>query len=444
MFTKVLVANRGEIAIRIIRALKELGIRSVAVYSTADKNALHTRIADEKVCIGSAQSKNSYLNAPAIISAAQIKGVDAIHPGYGFLSEDAGFAEVCEAAGIKFIGPKPQDIELMGNKLKAREHVNKLGIQVMPGTFQEIEDEQHAIRIAKEIGLPLMVKAAEGGGGRGMKIIYDEDQIPNIIKIARAEAKTAFGNTSLYIEKYFENVRHVEIQIIGDGNGGVVSLSERECSIQRRHQKFIEESPSVAVDDKLRNRMNDAALKITRNINYRGVGTVEFLLDEKGKFYFMEMNTRLQVEHPVTEFVTGMDIVAEQINIAGGQRMSISQKDIKLKGHSIECRINAEDPETLVPSSGTIHTYIQPGGPWVRVDGHVYCGYEVPPYYDSLIAKLIVWAEDRDSAIRRMQRSLDEFVIEGIKTNIPLHKKILASKDFLLGNISTRFIDKFI
>ncbi len=444
MFTKVLVANRGEIAIRIIRALKELGIRSVAVYSTADKNALHTRIADEKVCIGSAQSKNSYLNAPAIISAAQIKGVDAIHPGYGFLSEDAGFAEVCEAAGIKFIGPKPQDIELMGNKLKAREHVNKLGIQVMPGTFQEIEDEQHAIRIAKEIGLPLMVKAAEGGGGRGMKIIYDEDQIPNIIKIARAEAKTAFGNTSLYIEKYFENVRHVEIQIIGDGNGGVVSLSERECSIQRRHQKFIEESPSVAVDDKLRNRMNDAALKITRNINYRGVGTVEFLLDEKGKFYFMEMNTRLQVEHPVTEFVTGMDIVAEQINIAGGQRMSISQKDIKLKGHSIECRINAEDPETLVPSSGTIHTYIQPGGPWVRVDGHVYCGYEVQPYYDSLIAKLIVWAEDRDSAIRRMQRSLDEFVIEGIKTNIPLHKKILASKDFLLGNISTRFIDKFI
>ena len=256
MFTKVLVANRGEIAIRIIRALKELGIRSVAVYSTADKNALHTRIADEKVCIGSAQSKNSYLNAPAIISAAQIKGVDAIHPGYGFLSEDAGFAEVCEAAGIKFIGPKPQDIELMGNKLKAREHVNKLGIQVMPGTFQEIEDEQHAIRIAKEIGLPLMVKAAEGGGGRGMKIIYDEDQIPNIIKIARAEAKTAFGNTSLYIEKYFENVRHVEIQIIGDGNGGVVSLSERECSIQRRHQKFIEESPSVAVDDKLRNKMN--------------------------------------------------------------------------------------------------------------------------------------------------------------------------------------------
>lgn len=444
MFTKVLVANRGEIAIRIIRALKELGIRSVAVYSTADKNALHTRIADEKVCIGSAQSKNSYLNAPAIISAAQIKGVDAIHPGYGFLSEDAGFAEVCEAAGIKFIGPKPQDIELMGNKLKAREHVNKLGIQVMPGTFQEIEDEQHAIRIAKEIGLPLMVKAAEGGGGRGMKIIYDEDQIPNIIKIARAEAKTAFGNTSLYIEKYFENVRHVEIQIIGDGNGGVVSLSERECSIQRRHQKFIEESPSVAVDDKLRNKMNDAALRITKHINYRGVGTIEFLLDQKGKFYFMEMNTRLQVEHPVTEFVTGMDIVAEQINIAGGQKMSVSQKDIKLKGHAIECRINAEDPETLVPSSGIIHTYIQPGGPWVRVDGHVYCGYEVPPYYDSLIAKLIVWAEDRDSAIRRMQRSLDEFIIEGIKTNIPLHKKILASKEFLLGNISTRFIEKFI
>jgi acetyl-CoA carboxylase biotin carboxylase subunit len=444
MFTKVLVANRGEIAIRIIRALKELGIRSVAVYSTADKTALHTRIADEKVCIGSAQSKNSYLNVPAIISAANIKGADAIHPGYGFLSEDAGFAEVCETAGIKFIGPKPQDIELMGNKLKAREYVNRLGIQVMPGTFQEIEDEQHAIRIAKEIGLPLIVKAAEGGGGRGMKIIYDEEQIPNIIKIARAEAKAAFGNSSLYIEKYFENVRHVEIQIIGDGNGSVVALAERECSIQRRHQKFIEESPSVAVDDKLRNKMNDAALKITRHINYRGVGTVEFLLDEKGKFYFMEMNTRLQVEHPVTEFVTGLDIVAEQINIASGQKMSISQKDVKLKGHAIECRINAEDPETLVPSSGTIHTYIQPGGPWVRVDGHVYCGYEVPPYYDSLLAKLIVWAENRDSAIRRMQRSLDEFIIEGIKTNIPLHKKILASKEFLLGNMSTRFIDKFI
>ncbi len=444
MFTKVLVANRGEIAIRVIRALRELGIRSVAVYSTADKDALHTRLADEKVCIGSAQSKNSYLNAPAIISAAQIKGVDAIHPGYGFLSEDAGFAEVCEAAGIKFIGPKPQDIELMGNKLKAREHVDKLGVQVMPGTFQEIEDEQHAIRIAKDIGLPLMVKAAEGGGGRGMKIIYDEDQIPTIIKIARAEAKTAFGNASLYMEKYFENVRHVEIQILGDGNGSVISLGERECSIQRRHQKFIEESPSVAVDDRLRNKMSEAALKITRHINYRGVGTIEFLLDEKGKFYFMEMNTRLQVEHPVTEFVTGLDVVAEQISIASGQKMSVTQKDIKLKGHAIECRINAEDPETLVPSAGTIRTYIQPGGPWVRVDGHVYCGYEVPPYYDSLLAKLVVWAEDRDSAIRRMQRSLDEFIIEGIKTNIPLHRKILASKEFLLGNISTRFIDKFI
>ena len=444
MFKKVLVANRGEVAIRIIRALKELGIKSVAVYSTADKDALHTRLADEKVCIGPAQSKNSYLNAPAIISAAQIKGVDAIHPGYGFLSEDPGFAEVCEAAGIKFIGPKPQDIELMGNKLKAREYVDKLGIQVMPGTFQEIEDEQHAIRIAKEIGLPLIIKAAEGGGGRGMKIVYDEDQLPGVIKLARAEAKAAFGNASLYIEKYFEHVRHIEVQIIGDGNGNVVTLGERECSIQRRHQKFIEESPSIVVDDKLRNKMSEAALKITKHINYRGLGTVEFLLDEKGKFYFMEMNTRLQVEHPVTEFVTGVDVVAEQIKIASEQKMDISQKDVRLKGHAIECRINAEDPDTLVPSSGNIHTYIQPGGPWVRVDGHVYCGYEVPPYYDSLLAKLIVWAEDRNSAIRRMQRALDEFIIEGIKTNIPLHKKIVSSKEFILGNISTRFIDKFV
>jgi acetyl-CoA carboxylase biotin carboxylase subunit len=444
MFKKVLVANRGEVAIRIIRALKELGIKSVAVYSTADKDALHTRLADEKVCIGPAQSKNSYLNAPAIISAAQIKGVDAIHPGYGFLSEDPGFAEVCEAAGIKFIGPKPQDIELMGNKLKAREYVYKLGIQVMPGTFQEIEDEQHAIRIAKEIGLPLIIKAAEGGGGRGMKIVYDEDQLPGVIKLARAEAKAAFGNASLYIEKYFEHVRHIEVQIIGDGNGNVVTLGERECSIQRRHQKFIEESPSIVVDDKLRNKMSEAALKITKHINYRGLGTVEFLLDEKGRFYFMEMNTRLQVEHPVTEFVTGVDVVAEQIKIASEQKMDISQKDVRLKGHAIECRINAEDPDTLVPSSGTIHTYIQPGGPWVRVDGHVYCGYEVPPYYDSLLAKLIVWAEDRNSAIRRMQRALDEFIIEGIKTNIPLHKKIVSSKEFILGNISTRFIDKFV
>jgi len=444
MFKKVLVANRGEVAIRIIRALKELGIKSVAVYSTADKDALHTRLADEKVCIGPAQSKNSYLNAPAIISAAQIRGVDAIHPGYGFLSEDPGFAEVCEAAGIKFIGPKPQDIELMGNKLKAREYVDKLGIQVMPGTFQEIEDEQHAIRIAKEIGLPLIIKAAEGGGGRGMKIVYDEDQLPGVIKLARAEAKAAFGNASLYIEKYFEHVRHIEVQIIGDGNGNVVTLGERECSIQRRHQKFIEESPSIVVDDKLRNKMSEAALKITKHINYRGLGTVEFLLDEKGRFYFMEMNTRLQVEHPVTEFVTGVDVVAEQIKIASEQKMDISQKDVRLKGHAIECRINAEDPDTLVPSSGNIHTYIQPGGPWVRVDGHVYCGYEVPPYYDSLLAKLIVWAEDRNSAIRRMQRALDEFIIEGIKTNIPLHKKIVSSKEFILGNISTRFIDKFV
>lgn len=444
MFTKVLIANRGEIAIRIIRALKELGVRSVAVYSTADKNALHTRLADEKICIGSAQSKNSYLNAPAVISAAQIKGADAIHPGYGFLSEDAGFAEVCEQAGIKFIGPKPQDIELMGNKLKAREYVDKLGIQVMPGTFQEIEDEQHAIRTAKDIGLPLIIKAAEGGGGRGMKIIYDEDQIPNIIKIARAEAKSAFGNASLYIEKYFEYVRHIEVQIIGDGNGAVVALGERECSIQRRHQKFIEEAPSIAVEDKLRSRMSDIAVKIARHINYRGLGTIEFLLDEKGKFYFMEMNTRLQVEHPITELITGFDIVAEQIKIASGEKMSLSQRDVKIRGHAIECRINAEDPQTLVPSSGKISTYIQPGGPWVRVDGHAYPGCEIPPYYDSLIAKLVVWAEDRDRSIRRMQRALEEFSIEGIKTNIPLHKKILASKDFLLGNITTRFIDKFV
>ncbi|MCL4558417.1 MAG: acetyl-CoA carboxylase biotin carboxylase subunit [Deltaproteobacteria bacterium] len=444
MFSKVLVANRGEIAIRIIRALKELGIRSVAVYSTADERALHTRLADEKICIGPAQSKGSYLNAPAIISAAQIKGADAIHPGYGFLSEDAGFAEVCEQAGLKFIGPKPQDIELMGNKLKAREYVDGLGIQVLPGTFQEIEDEQHAIRTAKDIGLPLIVKAAEGGGGRGMKIIYDEDQIPNIIKIARTEAKSAFGNASLYIEKYFEYVRHIEIQLVGDGSGGVVALGERECSIQRRHQKFIEEAPSIAVDDKLRNRMSDTAVKIARHISYRGPGTIEFLLDEKGKFYFMEMNTRLQVEHPVTELVTGLDIVAEQIRIASGEKMSLSQRDVRIRGHAIECRINAEDPQTLVPSSGKIDTYVQPGGPWVRVDGHAYPGYEVPPYYDSLVAKLIVWAEDRDRSIRRMQRALDEFVIEGIKTNIPLHRKILASKDFLLGNITTRFIDKFI
>ncbi|MGC8580178.1 MAG: acetyl-CoA carboxylase biotin carboxylase subunit [bacterium] len=444
MFKKVLIANRGEIAIRIIRALKELGIKSVAVYSTADKDALHRRLADESICIGPAQSKNSYLNAPAIISAAQIKGADAIHPGYGFLSEDAGFAEVCEAAGIKFIGPKPEDIELMGNKLKAREYVNQLGIQVLPGTFQEIEDEQHAIKIAKDIGLPLIIKAAAGGGGRGMKIVYDEDQLPGVIKLARAEAKAAFGNASIYIEKYFEKVRHIEIQIIGDGDGNVVALGERECSIQRRHQKFIEESPSVVVDERLRNKMSEAAIKITRHINYSGVGTVEFLVDEKGRFYFMEMNTRLQVEHPVTEFVTGMDLVAEQIKIASGEKLNVSQRDIRLKGHAIECRINAEDPDNFVPSCGTISTYIQPGGPGVRVDGHVYCGYNVPPYYDSLIAKLIVWAEDRGSAIKRMQRALDEFIIDGVKTNIPLHKKILGTKEFLIGNISTQFIERFV
>ncbi len=444
MFTKVLVANRGEIALRVIRALKELGIKSIAVYSTADRDALHTRLADEKICIGPAQSKNSYLNAPAIISAAGIKGADAIHPGYGFLSEDPGFAEVCEAAGIKFIGPRPQDIELMGNKLKAREYVNGIGIRVMPGTFQEIEDEQHALRIAKDIGLPLIVKAAEGGGGRGMKIVYDEDQLPNIIKIAKAEAKSAFGSASLYIEKYFERVRHVEVQVMGDGNGNVVALGERECSIQRRHQKFIEESPAVVVDERLRNKMSAAAIKITRHINYRSAGTVEFLLDEDGVFYFMEMNTRLQVEHPVTELVTGVDIVKEQIGIAGGQKLSVQQKDIRLKGHAIECRINAEDPETLVPSAGTINAYLQPGGPGVRVDGHAFCGYEVSPYYDSLLAKLIVWADDRDSAIRRMQRALEAFTINSIKTNIPLHRKILASREFLLGNISTRFIEKFI
>jgi len=444
MLSKVLIANRGEIAIRIIRALKELGIKSIAVYSTADKNALHTRLADEKICIGPADSKSSYLNIPAVISAARIRGADAIHPGYGFLAENPGFAEVCEQAGIKFIGPRPQNIELMGNKIKAREYVDKIGIQVLPGTFQEIEDEQHAIRIVKDIGLPLIIKATGGGGGRGMKIVYDEDHIPDIIKLARAEAKSAFGNGSLYIEKYFENVKHVEIQIIGDGDGNIAALGERECSVQRRHQKFIEESPSIAVDDKLRNKMNAAAIKITGHIKYRGLGTVEFLLDEKKKFYFMEMNTRLQVEHPVTELVTGIDIVMEQIKIAAGEKMSISQKDVSLKGHAIECRINAEDPNTLVPSIGRINTYIQPGGPHVRVDSHAYCGYEVSPYYDSLIAKLIVWAEDREKTIRRMLGSLDEFIIDGVKTNIPLHKRILSSKDFLLGNITTQSIDKFI
>ncbi len=444
MFSKVLVANRSEVAVRIIRSLKEMGIKSVAVYSTVDRDALHTRLADEKVCIGPAQSRYSYLNASAIISAAQLKGADAIHPGYGFLSEDPGFAEVCEQVGIKFIGPKAQDIELMGNKLKAREYVNRLGIQVLPGTFEEIEDEQHAIKIAKEIGFPLIIKASAGGGGRGMKIVYEEAQMPNIIKIAKAEAKGAFGNESLYIERYFENARHIEVQIMGDGNGNVIALGERECSIQRRHQKFIEESPSIAVNDKLRDRMMDVAVKITKRINYKGAGTVEFLLDDKSRFYFMEMNTRLQVEHPVTELVTGTDIVVMQIRMAAGEKLSVSQKDIRINGHAIECRINAEDPETFIPSAGRITQYIPPGGPGVRIDGAGFAGAEIPPYYDSLIAKLIVWDHDRPSAIKKMLRALDEFIIEGVKTNILLHKKIISSKEFLIDHITTRFVEKFI
>ena len=441
MFKKVLIANRGEIALRIIRACKELGLQTVAVYSEADAEALHVRFADEAVCIGPGPSHQSYLNIPRIIAAAEVTNAEAIHPGYGFLAESAHFAEICEACEITFIGPSPDMISRMGDKAYAKKTMREAGVPVIPGSKGVVRDPKEARRLAEEIGFPVILKAAAGGGGRGMRVVQDPEEIESAFLTASNEAKAAFSNPDLYLERYFDRPRHVEIQIIADEHGNVVALGERECSIQRKHQKLVEESPSPAVDAALRKRMEEAAVLAARTVNYRSAGTIEFLLDQNGDFYFMEMNTRIQVEHPVTEMVTGTDLVKQQILVAGGEKLDESSLNHTLSGHAIECRINAEDPEhNFRPSPGKIESLHFPGGPGIRVDSHVYAQYVIPPFYDSLIAKVIAHGRTRDEAIRRMQRALEEFVVEGIKTTIPLHQRILASQGFQAGDLDTSFL----
>jgi acetyl-CoA carboxylase, biotin carboxylase subunit len=443
MFKKILIANRGEIALRIIHACRELNIKTVAVYSEADENSLHVRFADEDVCIGPPRSAESYLNVPAIISAAEITGADAIHPGYGFLSESAYLAEVCEACHIRFIGPDPSVIKLLGDKARAKKAMKKAGVPMLPGSDGPVTGEEHALKVVKDIGYPIIVKAVAGGGGRGMRVVRSAAELANALRTAQREAEAAFGNGDVYIEKYLESPRHIEFQIIGDHHGNVVHLGERECSIQRRHQKLIEEAPSPALSDKIRKKMGSVVVDAAKAVQYTNAGTFEFLMDKDGKFYYMETNTRLQVEHPVTEMVTGIDIVKEQIRIAAGERLSFKQSEVTFTGHAIECRINAEDPETFAPSPGLIHAYSAPGGPGVRIDTFVHSECTVTPYYDSMIAKVITWGRDRQEAIARMKRTLDMTVIEGIRTSVPLHLKILNEKDFHAGRLSTSFMERF-
>ena len=443
MFNKILVANRGEIAVRIIRACKEMGIRTLAVYSEADKDALHTRFADGAICIGPPKSRDSYLNITSIISSMEVADAEAVHPGYGFLAENAGFAEACEKCGIKFIGPTSTVMRLMGNKVQAKKTAEELKVPVLPWSNRALTDEKDAIEMSKKIGFPVLIKASSGGGGRGMKLVHTQASLASAFNMARTEAISAFGDGEVFIEKYCEQPRHIEIQLVADEHGNVVHLGERECSIQRRHQKILEESPSPRVDAKLRQKMGEAAVKLAKGIGYTNVGTVEFLLDKNKDFYFMEMNTRIQVEHPVTEFTTGVDIVKEMIKIAAGEKLELKQKSITMKGHSIECRINAEDPKTFMPSPGRITELVIPGGPGVRVDTAIYCGYNVTPYYDNLLAKLVVHADNREDAIVRMTRALEEFHIGGIKTNIPLHLKIMKDHDFIAGKTDIDFLTRF-
>ncbi len=443
MFKKVLIANRGEIALRIIRACKELGIPTVAVHSEADADSLHVSFADEAVCIGSAPSNESYLDPVRIISAAEITGADAIHPGYGFLAENADFADMCENSGIKFIGPSAQVIRDMGNKSRAKEMMKNAGVPVVPGSEGIVETLEQGLAIAEEIGYPIILKAVSGGGGRGMRIIRAKEDFETNFQMAQAEARGAFGDPSMYIEKYIENPRHIEIQILADEHGNVIHLGERECSIQRRHQKLLEEAPSIAIDPALREKMGSVAAKGAKGVGYYSAGTIEFLLDSDRNFYFMEMNTRIQVEHPVTEMVAGLDLVKEQIRIAAGEKLAVTQKDIQIKGHAIECRINAEDWEkNFMPNPGKVEVFHLPGGPGIRIDSHVYQEYQIPPFYDSLIAKLIAYGRDREEALARMNRALDEFFIEGVKTTIPFHKKLINHPDFVAGKFDTGFLDR--
>ncbi|HLU26452.1 MAG TPA: acetyl-CoA carboxylase biotin carboxylase subunit [Longimicrobiales bacterium] len=445
MFRKVLIANRGEIALRVIRACRELGIRTVAVYSEADRESLHVRFADEDVCIGPPLARDSYLNIPRLIAAAEVTGADAIHPGYGFLAENAEFAEICERSDIVFIGPTAEQIRLMGDKAVARRTMAAVGVPTVPGT-DAVSDPEEALEAAREIGFPVLIKAAAGGGGKGMRVALDEAGFVGQFQLAQNEAKAAFGDPSVYLEKYLARPRHVEVQVLGDRYGRIVHLGERECSIQRRHQKLIEEAPSPAVTPELRAAMGEAAVRGAEAIGYMSAGTIEFLLDEDGKFYFMEMNTRIQVEHPVTELVTGVDLVKEQIRIAAGERLSDSVKSgMEFRGHAIECRINAEDPSrNFQPSPGTITTFHPPGGPGVRVDTHAYAGYRVPPYYDSLIGKLIVHGNTREEAIARMRIALESFIIQGVHTTIPFLLEILDTPEFRAGQVDTKFLERWV
>ena len=442
MISKVLVANRGEIALRIILACKELGLKTVAVHSEADRDSLHVKYADDDVCIGPATSRLSYLNISSIIAAAEITGADAIHPGYGFLAENSNFAEILRECQITFIGPAPEAIRLMGDKAKARETAKAAGVPTLPGSDGPLKSVEEAIEVAQAVGFPIILKASAGGGGRGMRTCWDIAQLQNAYETARSEADRAFGSADIYLEKYLERPRHIEFQVFGDSRGRIIHLGERECSIQRRHQKLIEESPSVAMTESLRREMGAAAVSLCRAVNYTNAGTIEFLVQD-GQYYFMEMNTRIQVEHPVTEFVTGVDLVKEQIRVADGAPLSVPKDELYLRGHAIEFRINAEDPVTFAPNPGRIVTFHQPGGPGVRVDTAVYRDYVIPPHYDSLIAKLIVHGNSREEAIERGRRALELFIIEGVKTSVPLHRAILEDQRFAKGDISTRFMEEF-
>jgi acetyl-CoA carboxylase biotin carboxylase subunit len=440
---KLLIANRGEIALRILRSCRELGITTVAVYSTVDRNALHVQLADEAVCVGEAPSSRSYLNVPNILSAATSRGADAIHPGYGFLAENADFAEKCHDHGITFVGPSPASILAMGDKSTAKATMQAVGVPTIPGSDGLLESHHEAADLAESMGYPVMIKATAGGGGRGMRLVPSAAELENLFKAAQGEAEAAFGNPGLYMEKFIDRPRHVEVQVLADRHGNVVHLGERDCSIQRRHQKLLEEAPGPGLDAELRRRMGETAVAAARHIGYEGAGTVEFLVDRNGGFYFMEMNTRIQVEHPVTEMVTGIDLIAEQLRIAGGAPISMRQEDIRLCGHAIECRINAEDPRhNFRPAPGRITGWLPPGGPGVRVDSHVYTGYEIPPFYDSLIGKLIVWGVDREHALQRLRRALSECAITGIPTTIDFHLALLDRPEFQRGEIYTKFVEQ--
>ncbi len=443
MFDKILIANRGEIALRILRAAKELGIATVAVYSTADKDAMHVKLADESVCIGPPAARDSYLHIPALLAACEITGADAIHPGYGFLSENARFAEILAEHNITFIGPKAEHIRIMGDKIEAKRTARRLGIPCVPGSDGGITDDVEAHRVANEIGYPVLVKAASGGGGRGMKVARSPDELSNALSTARTEAKAAFGDDAVYLEKYLEKPRHIEIQVLGDGLGNAIHLGERDCSLQRRHQKVFEESPSPALNDAQRAEIGETVAKAMRELKYQGVGTVEFLYED-GRFYFIEMNTRIQVEHPVTEMITGIDLVNEQIKIAAGSPLTISQEDVRFSGHAIECRVNAENPATFRPSPGKISYYHPPGGLGVRVDSAVYQGYVIPPHYDSLVGKLIVHGRSRNEALLRLRRALDEFIVDGIETTLPLFRTLVRNSDIQNGMYDIHWLEKFL